>query len=162
MTDVVTPKYSRRPTRALRRSGALCLGLALAACQTRESGFITGTSGAGGLVPGASSTRDVSMVGEWSLILLNYDAGGALMSSSETRWRFDADGTVTRSSIGTSYITGFQDIVRTTGRWSTSAGNATIELTSPPSGTLVLSYRVDRSAAGDVLFLGSLRFARRS
>lgn len=102
-----------------------------------------------------------ALVGEWSLILINQDASGAIVSSSETRWRFDANGAVTRSSIATSFKAGVQEIVRTTGTWTATSTTVTINLLNPPSGTLVLPWRVEQNGSEQVLVLGTLRFVRR-
>jgi hypothetical protein len=112
-------------------------------------------------LPGGTGTIQSALVGEWSLILINQDPGGMLVSSSETRWRFDQDGVVTRTSIATSFVSGIQDVVRATGRWSATPSMVTIELTNPPSPALALPWRIEGTTSGPALFLGTLRFLRR-
>lgn len=127
-------------------------------CETRVG--LEGASGGADPVglPGAVQN---ALVGEWSLILINQDASGALVSSSETRWRFDANGAVTRSSIATNFPTGLQEIVRTTGTWTATPTTVTINLLNPPAGTLVLPWRLEQNGSEQVLVLGTLRFVRR-
>ncbi len=144
----------------LRLLSLLLAALCAVGCETRVGlSGATGTGGGTGGVPGAIQP---ALVGEWSLILINQDASGALVSSSETRWRFDADGSASRTSIATSFISGIQETVRTTGRWSATATTITITLLNPPSGTLVLPWRVERIGTAESLLLGTLRFVRRS
>ena len=138
----------------------LLVALCAVGCDTRVGlSGATGTAGGTGGVPGAIQP---ALVGEWSLILINQDASGALVSSSETRWRFDADGSASRTSIATSFVSNIQETVRTTGRWSATATTITIVLLNPPSGTLVLPWRIERVGTTEALFLGTLRFARRT
>jgi hypothetical protein len=125
----------------------------LPGCETRVG--LAGGSGA----PTAPGGTQSALVGVWSLILVNQDASGALVSSSETRWRFASDGTATRTSIATSFVSGLQDVVTTSGTWSATSTTITINL---PGGPLVLPWSIERSAQGDVLVLGTLRFLRRS
>ena len=139
----------------------LCLAAMLAAgCETRVG--LSGATGSGGAPTGVAGTIQPAIVGEWSMILINQDMSGNLVSSSETRWRFDADGTASRMSVATSFVSGIQETVRTTGRWSATATTITITLLNPPSGTLVVPWRVERNGSTEALVLGTLRFARRS
>lgn len=138
---------------------ALALG-----CDTRV-GVQAGIGGADGgatTTPTGPPNAQLPLVGVWSLILLNYGPSGSLTSASETRWHFDGAGNATRTSIATSFVSGIQEVVSTTGRWTATSTTMTITLTNPPSGTLVLPWRVERQAQGDVLVLGTLSFARRS
>lgn len=139
----------------------LTVALAAAACDTRV-GLSGATGGDGGPlgVPGGGAAQS-PIVGEWSMILVNLDGSGALMSSSETRWRFDANGDASRTSIATSFVSGIQEAVRTTGTWSATSTTITIVLQNPPSGTLVLPWRIEPGARGSVLVLGTLRFVKR-
>lgn len=127
--------------------------LIFAGCETR-----VGLAGGSGTPTGTGGIQ-AALVGEWSLILVNQDASGALVSSSETRWRFASDGTATRTSIATSFISGIQDVVTTTGRWKATATNITITLSGSD---MVLPWNIERSSQGEVLVLGTLRFLRRS
>lgn len=141
---------------------AALLALSLG-CDTRVgAGAGIGGDGGGITAPPPTPNAPLPLVGVWSLILLNYGPSGALMSASETRWQFDAAGNAIRTSIATSFVSGIQEVVSTTGRWTATSTTMTITLTNPPSGTLVLPWRVERQAQGDVLVLGSLSFARRS
>lgn len=135
---------------------ALALG-----CDTRV-GVGAGIGGDGGVTTPAPPNAQLPLVGVWSLILLNYGPSGALMSSAETRWQFDAAGNAIRTSIATSFVSGLQQRVSTTGSWTATSTTMTITLTNPPSGTLVLPWRVERQGQVEVLVLGTLTFARRS
>lgn len=128
---------------------------ALGGCEVREG--LQGATGGSGL-PTAPSIQP-ALVGVWSLILINTDATGALVSTSETRWQFDSDGAVARTSIATDFASGIQDVVRSTGRWSATATQVTISLTG--SSSMTLPWRIERPGTNTVLVLGTLSFLRR-
>lgn len=139
----------------------LVAALLASACDTRVG--LSGATGGGqtpGTPPGGGAVQS-AVLGEWSLVLINLDNSGALVSSAETRWRFDANGDASRTSIATSFVSGIQETVRTTGTWSATSTTITINLLNPPGGTLVLPWRIEPSASGSVLVLGTLRFLRR-
>src|SRR5215211_1397802 len=103
---------TRRPGRSL----ALVIAL---------SGLVAACDGAGVVGPdhtsvgfgGNSTTLSQSLVGTWRHTFAFLDEFG-FANSTETTWRFAADGTAERSLVTRNLTVGLSDTLLTTARWS--------------------------------------------
>jgi len=137
-----------------RRSLSLLLFLATACDSGRLGAPVGGTLG-----PGATGTSgqsaSSSLVGTWRRILY-FLADDGSASSSETTWRFNADGTASRLSVTRNYTAGLADAQTVDAKWQALTQTVRITYLPPSSGTFEFSYRVTR----DTLYLGSQAYAR--
>ncbi|HSJ65642.1 MAG TPA: hypothetical protein VK922_17250 [Gemmatimonadaceae bacterium] len=99
--------------------------------------------------------RDATLVGSWWRILLFTDDDGTT-HASETTWRFDSDGSATRTVVASNLTYGFFDTVVAGARWRTEGGTVVITYVSPDTGTVRFAYRV----RGDTLRLDTREFLR--
>jgi hypothetical protein len=138
----------------IRRSVALVL-LLVAACDGGRVGApVGGTLGTVG--PGTTGTTASSvLVGTWRRILYFLAEDGSA-SSSETTWRFNADGTASRLSVTRNFTAGLADAQTVDARWEPLVQTVRITYLPPSSGTFEFSYRVN----GDTLYLASQPYAR--
>ena len=81
---------------------------------------------------------------------------GSHPSSSETTWRFNADGTASRLSVTRNFTAGLADAQTVDARWEPLVQTVRITYLPPSSGTFEFSYRVN----GDTLYLASQPYAR--
>ena len=117
--------------RGMRRWSILVL-VALAACDSGRLGAPLGsTTGTAG-TPG--STSATSLVGTWRrIIYFLADDGSA--SSSETTWRFNANGTATRLSVTRNLTAGLADYQTVDAQWEALTQTVRITYLPPSSGT---------------------------
>ncbi len=146
---------SRFPIPDLRRQSLSLLLLLATAC---DSGRL-GAPGAGTISTGATGTTGArassGLVGTWRRILY-FLADDGSASSSETTWRFNADGTASRVSVTRNYTAGLADAQTVDARWEALTQTVRITYLPPSSGTFEFSYRVTR----DTLYLASQAYAR--
>jgi hypothetical protein len=126
---------------------------ALAACDSGRLGApfgtTTGTAGTG------STTSAPGLVGTWRRILFFLAADGSA-SSSETTWRFNADGTASRLSVTRNFTAGLADAQTVDARWEALTQAIRVTYLPPSSGTFEFSFRISR----DTLYLASQGYAR--
>jgi hypothetical protein len=126
--------------------------IALAACDSGRLGAPRGST----LGTGTTGTSAASaIVGTWRRILYFLAADGSA-SSSETTWRFNADGTASRLSVTRNYTAGLADAQTVDARWELLTQTVRITWLPPSSGTFEFSYRITR----DTLYLASQGYAR--
>ena len=94
-------------------------------------------------------------VGTWRRILY-FLADDGSASSSETTWRFNADGTASRLSVTRNYTAGLADAQTVDARWEPLTQTVRITYLPPSTGTFEFSYRVTR----DTLYLASQAYGR--
>ena len=137
----------------IRRS--LSLLLLVAACDGgRLSAPVGGTLGTAGTgTPGTTASSE--LVGTWRRILY-FLADDGSASSSETTWRFNADGTASRVSVTRNYTAGLADAQTVDARWEPLVQTVRITYLPPSSGTFEFTYRVN----SDTLYLASQAYAR--
>ena len=123
---------------------AACDGSRLGAPQ----GSTGGTAGTGGVTMGG-------VIGSWRRILYFIAADGSA-SASETIWRFNANGSASRTSISRNYTAGIADAQTVDARWELLAQSVRVTFLAPSSGTFEYSFRV----AGDTLYLASQGYGR--
>jgi hypothetical protein len=137
----------------MRRRWTALLLVALAACDSGRLGAplgsTRGTAGTGG------SSIATGVVGTWRRILYFLAADGSA-NSSETTWRFNADGTASRVSVTRNYTAGLSDAQTVEARWEALTQAIRITYLAPSSGTFELSYRLSQ----DTLYLASQGYAR--
>jgi hypothetical protein len=134
-----------------RRSLSLLLRL-LAAC---DGGRLGGPTG-GTLATGTTGTNASSgLVGTWRRILY-FLADDGSASSSETTWRFNADGTASRLSVTRNFTAGLADAQTVDAKWQALTQTVRITYLPPSSGTFEFTYRVTR----DTLYLASQAYGR--
>ena len=109
------------------------------------------TLGTGSTGPIGSS----ALVGTWRRILYFLAADGSA-SSSETTWRFNANGTASRVSITRNYTSAIADAQTLEAQWELLTQSVRITYLPPSSGTFEFSYRV----SGDTLYLASQGYVR--
>jgi hypothetical protein len=135
----------------VRRLSIVALVL-LAACDSSRlgapRGSTGGTGGNGGVVMGG-------LVGSWRRILFFIAADGSA-SASETIWRFNANGSASRTSISRNYSAGIADAQTVDARWELLAQSVRVTFLAPSSGTFEYSVRV----TGDTLYLASQGYGR--
>jgi hypothetical protein len=139
----------------MRRSLWLLSFLAAVACDSGRLGApVGGTLGSGGTGT-TGSTASSGLIGTWRRILY-FLADDGSASSSETTWRFNADGSASRVSVTRNYTAGLADAQTVDARWEALTQTVRITYLPPGSGTFELSYRVTR----DTLYLASQAYAR--
>ena len=124
----------------------------LAACDGGRLGAPQGQAG------GTAGTGGVSMgglLGSWRRILYFIAADGSA-SASETFWRFNANGSASRTSISRNYTAGIADAQTVDARWELLAQSVRVTFLAPSSGTFEYSFRV----TGDTLYLASQGYGR--
>jgi hypothetical protein len=134
----------------LRRSVILGLSL-LAGCDSGRLGGPLGSTGGGTAGGGAAS----GIVGTWRRILFFIAEDGSA-SSSETTWRFNANGTASRLSVTRNYTAGLADAQAVEARWEGLPQAVRITFLPPSSGTFEFSYRI----SADTLYLASQGYVR--
>jgi hypothetical protein len=127
---------TRRPVISLALAVALS-GL-IVACE--GSGVVHPTHTSAGF-GGNSTTLSQSLVGTWRHTFEFFDDFG-FANSTETTWRFAADGTAERSIVARNLTAGLADTLLTTARWTASDDTLTIEFTAPSPGTVDFSVSV--------------------
>jgi hypothetical protein len=132
---------------------AVLLLLAIAACDSGRLGAPLGTFGGATGTAGAAAAS--GLVGTWRRILYFLDASGSA-SSSETTWRFNADGTANRLSVTRNYTAGLADSQTVDARWEALTQSVRITYLPPSSGTFEFPYRISR----DTLYLASQGYVR--
>jgi hypothetical protein len=138
----------------LRRSLCLLLLLVAACDGGRLSAPGDGTLGTAGT--GATGTTASSeLVGTWRRILYFLAEDGSA-SSSETTWRFNADGSASRVLVTRNYTAGLADAQTVAARWEPLVQSVRITYLPPSAGTFEFSYRV----TGDTLYLASQAYGR--
>jgi hypothetical protein len=95
------------------------------------------------------------LVGSWRRILFFIAADGSA-SASETIWRFNANGSASRTSISRNYSAGIADAQTVDARWELLAQSVRVTFLAPSSGTFEYSVRV----TGDTLYLASQGYGR--
>ena len=139
----------------LRRSLYVLTLLTVVACDSGRLGApVGGTLGTGG-TGSAGSTTSSGLVGTWRRILY-FLADDGSASSSETTWRFNADGTASRVSVTRNYTAGLADAQTVDARWEALTQSVRITYLPPSTGTFEFSYRVTR----DTLYLASQAYGR--
>ena len=141
------PEVVRRPLIFTLVLIAACDGGRLGA----PDGGTLGTVGTGTTGTIASS----ELVGTWRRILYFLAEDGSA-SSSETTWRFNADGTASRLLVTRNFTAGLADAQTVDARWEPLVQTVRITYLPPSSGTFEFSYRVN----GDTLYLASQAYAR--
>lgn len=142
---------SRRSTG---RAGiALLLAATVAACE--GGGRVTGPRGIVRIAGGPQSSSVQGLVGSWRRAVFFVDDFG-IARSSETLWRFNSDGTLTRILITRNLADQVGDSQIATGRFRVDGTVLIIEYLTPTPGTTQLDLRID----GSTLFLGGQQFLR--
>ena len=144
----------------VRRAVPLVAGVALAC-----GGEIAGVGGATGSTIAADGARgaaagalDPALFGLWRRTVYFEGADGSA-NSSETTWRFSADGLAARTVVARNLSYGYVDAVRAAAAWRAEGGTVVIAFQPPDRGTVRFGYAVDR-VGGDVLVLGRERYLR--
>jgi len=127
--------------------------LAVTACDSGRLGAPQGTLGGGTGTTGTSIAS--GLVGTWRRILYFLEADGSA-ASSETTWRFNADGSANRITVTRNYTAGLADAQTVDARWEALTQTVRITYLPPSSGTFEFSYRVSR----DTLYLASQGYVR--
>ena len=128
---------------------------AVVACDSgRLNAPVGGTLGSRGTGTTGSTTAS-GLVGTWRRILY-FLADDGSASSSETTWRFNADGTASRLSVTRNFTAGLADAQSVDARWEALTETVRITYLPPSTGTFEFSYRVTR----DTLFLASQAYGR--
>ena len=137
----------------MRRPWTVLVLVALAACDSGRLGApfgsTAGTAGTGGTISAPG------LVGTWRRILYFLAADGSA-SSSETTWRFNANGTASRVSVTRNFTAGIADAQTVDARWEALTQAIRVTYLPPSSGTFDFSYRISR----DTLYLASQGYAR--
>lgn len=141
----------------MRRWCAILILLVVAGCDSGRLGAplgssTTGTTGTTGSV-GTSAAR--GLVGTWRRILYFIAADGSA-SSSETTWRFNADGSANRLSVTRNFTAGLADSQTVDARWEALTQSIRVTFLPPSSGTFEFTYRI----SADTLFLASQPYVR--
>lgn len=139
----------------IKRFAVLPLLATLAACFDSASA-ITFPLGATSLGTGATGVN-AGIAGAWSRTIVFIDDAG-FAQSSQTLWRFNADGSGSLTVIATNLTAGLSDTTVTAISWSIVNTTLQITLLAPGSGSLALDFTL----AGDRLTLGGQSFLRRS
>jgi hypothetical protein len=127
-----------------------------AACDSGRLGAPLGsTIGTPGTTGTTGTTTPSGLVGTWRRILYFLAADGSA-SSSETTWRFNANGTASRLSVTRNFTAGLSDAQSLDARWEALTQTVRITYLPPSSGTFEFSYRISR----DTLYLASQGYAR--
>jgi hypothetical protein len=137
------------------RWGILML-VALTACDSGRLGAPLEPRGtAGGIGGSTGGSIAAGVVGTWRRILYFLAEDGSA-SSSETTWRFNADGTASRLSVTRNFTAGLADAQTVDARWEALTQSIRVTYLAPSSGTFEFSYRVSR----DTLYLASQGYVR--
>jgi hypothetical protein len=129
--------------------------LGVVACDSGRLGApASGALGTGGTGTPRPTTAS-GLVGTWRRILY-FLADDGSASSSETTWRFNADGTASRMSVTRNYTAGLADAQTVDARWEALTQTVRITYLPPSTGTFEFSYRVTR----DTLYLASQAYGR--
>ena len=137
----------------LRRLLSVLFLAALAACDGGRLGAPSGTIGGAAGTGGTTSAS--GLVGTW-LRIIYFLAEDGSASSSETTWRFNADGSARRLSVTRNFTAGLADAQTVDARWEALTQTVRITYLPPSSGTFEFTYRVSR----DTLYLASQAYAR--
>ena len=138
---------------SLFRRLSIMLLVALAACDSGRLGAPLGSTG--GTAGTTGTTSATSLIGTWRRIIYFLAEDGSA-SSSETTWRFNANGTASRLSVTRNFTAGLSDAQTVDARWEALTQTVRITYLAPSSGTFEFSYRVSR----DTLYLASQGYAR--
>ena len=137
--------------RAALRMAIIGTTVAVMACDgSRVSAPIAGGAGASTGAPNAGH----SVVGTWRRTIYLLDEAGA--HSSETTWRFNANGTATRLTITRNHTAGIGDAQSVDARWEPLAQAVRVTFLPPSSGTFDFSVRLE----GTTLYLASQAYNR--
>lgn len=139
----------------MRRRWAVLMVVTFAACDSGRLGAPLGSRGTAGTGGIGGSSIAASVVGTWRRILYFLAADGSA-SSSETTWRFNADGTASRLSVTRNYTAGLADAQTVDARWEALTQSIRVTYLAPSSGTFEFSYRVSQ----DTLYLASQGYVR--
>ena len=137
------------------RGWAVLMLVALTACDSGRLGAPLGSGGTAGGVAGSGGSIAAGVVGTWRRILY-FLADDGSASSSETTWRFNANGTASRLSVTRNFTAGLTDAQTVDARWEALTQAVRITYLPPSSGTFEFSYRVSR----DTLYLASQGYVR--
>ena len=138
------------------RRWAVLMLVALTACDSGRLGAPLGSGGtAGGIGGSAGGSIAAGVVGTWRRILY-FLADDGSASSSETTWRFNADGSASRLSVTRNFTAGLADAQTVEARWEALTQAVRITYLAPSSGTFEFSYRM----SGDTLYLASQGYVR--
>lgn len=132
--------------------GRRCVFVLLAVLAACDSGRFsaprgTSTTGTTGTVGGSAASQ---LVGTWRRVLFFFAADGSA-SSSETTWRFNADGTANRLSVTRNFTAGLFDSQTVDARWEPLTQSVRITYLPPSSGTFEFTYRI----TNDTLYLAA-------
>ena len=136
----------------MRRFLTVLLAVATVACDGSRLGAPRGATIGTGTTGGAAAS---GLVGTWRRILFFLAADGSA-SSSETTWRFNADGSASRLSVTRNFTAGLADAQTVDARWELLTQSVRITYLPPSSGTFEFTYRLSR----DTLYLASQAYAR--
>jgi hypothetical protein len=138
------------------RRWAVLMLVALTACDSGRLGAPPGSGGtAGGIGGSGGGPIAAGVVGTWRRILY-FLADDGSASSSETTWRFNADGTASRLSVTRNFTAGLADAQTVDARWEALTQAIRVTYLAPSFGTFEFSYRISR----DTLYLASQGYAR--
>lgn len=138
----------------MRHRWTVLLLVSLASCDSGRLGAPLGsTRGTTGTT--GPTTMASGLVGTWRRILYFIAADGSA-SSSETTWRFNADGSASRLSVTRNYTAGLADAQTVDARWEPLTQAVRITFLPPSSGTFEFSYRISQ----DTLYLASQGYGR--
>ena len=137
----------------MRRRWTVVVLVALAACDSGRLGAPLGTMG--GTAGTGGTSIAAGLVGTWRRILYFLAEDGSA-SSSETTWRFNANGTASRVSVTRNYTAGLADAQTVDARWEALTQSIRITYLAPSSGTFEFSYRISQ----DTLYLASQAYVR--
>ena len=144
----------------VRRALAFAAVGALAGCSGELTGVLgsptTATYGSGS---GGEARLDPSLLGRWRRVLV-FTANNGTTNTSETTWAFAGDGSALRTVVSRNVSFDLADAASARAFWRTESGFIVITFRAPDSGTARFAYAVERSAYGDVLYLGGQPFAR--
>jgi hypothetical protein len=134
---------------------SIALGLALGACGDSTGRLSTGPLIRATTGGGATSSIADALVGTWRRTIVFHDDAG-FPHASETTWRFDGSGAVTRVVVARDLASGLADVIVATGRWRVDGGTLVVTFDPPVGGETRLDVRV----AGDTLYLASQPYLR--
>jgi hypothetical protein len=120
-----------------------------------DSGRLSGPRGSTGGPGTVGGLPAPTLVGTWRRILYFIAADGSA-SASETIWRFNANGSASRTSISRNYTAGIADAQTVDAKWEPLTQSVRVTYLPPSSGTFEYSYRV----TGDTLYLASQGYGR--
>jgi hypothetical protein len=100
---------------------------------------------------GTSNSPSASVVGTWRRTVFFLDEFN-FAHSSETTFRFDANGTAVRAQVARNHTLGLVDALVSTGTWSLTGGQVVIDFVTPSVFRLTLAATVtgnELSLAGE-------------